>query len=102
MTAPEPSGIDIAVHVRPGGRRDGVEGSFDGVLAVRVTAPATEGRANHAVCKVLAQAFGVPRYDVNVIGGRTNKRKWVHLNGDPATLEARWRALMGVDPGTTA
>lgn len=95
MTEAAASGIDIAVHVRPGGRRDAVEGAFDGVLAVRVTAPATEGRANHAVCKVLAEAFGVPRYDVNVIGGRTNKRKWVHLNGDPAALAATLQRLLG-------
>ena len=90
-----PGGIDVAVHVRPGGRRDEVEGSYDGVLAVRVTAPATEGRANDAVCRVLADAFGVPHYDVKVVVGRVNRRKRVRVGGDPDRLNSVLQVLMG-------
>ena len=87
-------GIDLAVHVRPGGRRDAVEGAYDGVLAVRVTAPASEGRANVAVCRVLADAFGVPRHDVKVVSGQTAKRKRVHIAGDPDRLAALLMTLL--------
>jgi len=92
------SWIDFWVHVRPGGRHDGLEGSHDGVLAVRVTAPPTEGKANHAVCKVVAQALGVARLDVKVIGGRAGKRKLLRAYGDPGVLAGRLGALLGVPP----
>lgn len=95
--------IDFWVHVRPGGRHDGLEGSHDGVLAVRVAAPPTEGKANHAVCKVVAQALGVARLDVKVIGGRTGKRKLLRAYGDASVLADRLGALLGIPPaaGTT-
>ena len=90
--------IEFAVHVRPGGHRSAVEGSHDGALAVRVTAPATEGRANHAVERLVADSFGVPCYDVKVVAGRTSKGKRVRIIGDTAVLTARLTALLGHDP----
>lgn len=91
--------FDFWVHVRPGGRRDALEGAHDGVLAVRVVEPPTEGRANHAVCKVLAGAFGVARLDVKVVGGRTGKRKLIRIYGEPVLLARRLAELLG-DPGS--
>jgi len=90
----EPLPFDFWVHVRPGGRRDALEGAYDGVLAVRVVELPTEGRANHAVCKVLAGAFGVARLDVKVVGGRTAKRKLIRIYGDPGPLAARLAELL--------
>lgn len=98
MSESAPESIEFTVHVRPGGRRSGVEGSHDGALAVRVTAPATEGRANHAVERLIADTFGVPCYDVRVVSGRTAKRKRVHVVGNQAELTARLAALLGHDP----
>ena len=90
--------FDFGVHVRPGGRKDALEGPHDGVLAVRVVEPPTEGRANHAVCKVLAGAFGVGRLDVKVVGGRTGRRKLIRIYGDPAALSERLVELLGDPP----
>jgi hypothetical protein len=85
---------EFGVYVRPGGRRNALEGLFDGVLAVRVSAPATEGRANHAVCRVMADAFGVACYDVHVVAGRSSKRKRVRIDGDATALAARYGELV--------
>jgi hypothetical protein len=93
-----PEGLEFTIHVRPGGHRAAVEGSHDGALAVRVTAPATEGRANHAVERLIADTFGVPCYDVKVVSGRTSKRKRVHIVGEPEPLRLRLAALLGHDP----
>ncbi len=82
------------MHVRPGGRRDAVEGEYDGVLAVRVQAPPTDGRANDAVRSVLAAAFGVGRSDVEIVGGHTARRKRVRVSGDPGRLQDRLRDLL--------
>ena len=93
-----PESIEFTVHVRPGSHRSAVEGSHDGALAVRVTAPATQGRANHAVERLIADTFGVPCYDVRVVSGRVSKRKRVHVVGDGPVLTARLAALLGHDP----
>jgi len=95
LVAMEQAWIDFWVHVRPGSRKDAIEGTHDGVLAIRVSAPPTEGKANHAVCKVIAEAFGVARLDVKVVGGRTGKRKLLRVYGDPALLGARLGQMLG-------
>lgn len=94
MTGGSADSIEFAVHVRPGGRRDAVEGRYDGVLAVRVSAPPTDGRANDAVRTVLATAFGVKRGEVAIIGGHTARRKRVRVDGVPAVLQARLAELL--------
>jgi uncharacterized protein (TIGR00251 family) len=81
------------VHVRPGGSRDGVDGEYDGVLAVRVSAAAQGGRANKAVCQVLSRAFGVRGSDVEIVSGATGRRKRIAIAGDEADLAARLAEL---------
>lgn len=93
MSAPD--GIDIHVHVRPGGRRDGIDGLHDGVLAVRVSAPPEGGKANAAVRKVVANAFGLRPSAVTITAGHTARRKRLLIEGDPATLSARHHQLLG-------
>lgn len=88
-------GIRFSVHVRPGGRRDAVEGDHGGALAVRVSAPPTDGRANEAVRAVLAAAFEVRRTDVEIAAGRSSRRKEVVVSGDPVALRARLEQLRG-------
>ena len=56
----------------------------DGVLTVRVSAPAQEGRANAAVLEMLAEHFGVPRRAVRLVHGQAGRRKLVEIDGLPA------------------
>ena len=41
-----------------------------------------------AVCRLLAEAFGVPRSSVAVVSGTTNRRKRVRLDGLQADAAA--------------
>lgn len=52
-----------------------------GELSVRVTAPPEDGKANAAVCKVLAKALGVPKSAVRVTRGETSRHKTVEVEG---------------------
>lgn len=44
-------------------------------VQVRVTAPPDGGKANKAVCKLVAASLGVPKTTVEVAGGATSRHK---------------------------
>ena len=69
----------ISIHATAGARRNHVGGSHDGALRVSVTAPADKGKANQAIAKGLAQAFGLKLNQVSLISGQTNRRKVFEL-----------------------
>jgi len=59
------------------------------VLVARVAAPPVDGRANAALCKLLAGAAGVPPSRVSVVRGLTSRDKTVRFEGvDPTALHA--------------
>jgi uncharacterized protein (TIGR00251 family) len=79
----------IAVRVQPGARRDEFVDIRDGVLVARVKAPALEGRANRALCKLIAARVGVRASRVKVVRGERSREKLVRVEGvDLATLIA--------------
>jgi uncharacterized protein (TIGR00251 family) len=71
----------IRVRVQPRARRDEIVGERDGVLVVRVAAPPLEGRANDAVCRLLAKRAGVGRTRVTVLQGERSRDKLVRIEG---------------------
>ena len=79
----------INVHVRAGQRRQSVGGMAGGSLAVRVKAPAVDGKANAAVLEVVAAAFGVRVRQVRLLMGRTSPRKVLEIDIDPQVGAAR-------------
>jgi uncharacterized protein YggU (UPF0235/DUF167 family) len=56
-------------------------GLRDDAWVVRVSAPALEGRANDAVCRLLAKRIGVPRSAVRVIRGERSPDKVIEVEG---------------------
>jgi uncharacterized protein len=47
----------------------------DGSLKVKVTAVPEKGKANAAVCELLANEFGVPKKNVQIVRGETSAHK---------------------------
>jgi uncharacterized protein len=86
--------VELEVRVIPRARRDELAGERDGRLLVRVTAPPLEGRANAAVCELIAKAAGVPKTSVAVIRGERSRDKLVRIAGN--VDEARVRAALGL------
>ncbi|MHB9130933.1 MAG: DUF167 domain-containing protein [Armatimonadota bacterium] len=66
----------LHITVKPKSPRNEVVRTPDGVL-VRVTAPPVEGAANTAVIKVLAQALGVPKSQLEITAGSSGRVKRV-------------------------
>jgi uncharacterized protein (TIGR00251 family) len=80
----------IAVVVSPGAKRSEVVGRQGDAWKLRVTAPPERGRANAAVCALLAEALGVPAASVRVAAGATSRRKVVEVDGlDTVELDRR-------------
>jgi hypothetical protein len=69
--------IDVRVSV--GARRSEVVGEADGVLRVRVAAPAAEGLANRELIRVLADHFGVRERSVTIVRGERHRSKVVAI-----------------------
>lgn len=88
----------FGVRVRPGARRDQVGGCWAGprgeALIVAVSAPAVEGKANEAVRRALAEAFGVRRSAVRVVAGERGRDKIIELSPAPEQASERFSVLL--------
>lgn len=87
----------LAVHVTPKSGRDEVVGWRGGELSVRVTVAPEGGKANSAVCAVLARELGLAKSAVRVVRGETARHKLLEIDG---VGEPEVRAVFGEpDPG---
>jgi uncharacterized protein len=87
--------VELDVRAIPRAARDELAGTRAGRLLVRVTAPPLDGRANAAVCGLLAKAAGVPRSAVTVVRGESARDKRVRIAG--VVDERAVRAALGLD-----
>lgn len=87
------STLRFAVRVKPGARRESVGGRWAGeALIVAVPAPAVDGKANEAVRRALATAFGVRRQAVTIVTGLRSRDKLVEITD---AAEPRLHELLG-------
>jgi len=73
--------VRLRVHLTPRSGRDEIIGWRGDELGVRVTAPAEGGKANAALCKVVAKRLGIPKTSVDVLRGATSRHKSLALDG---------------------
>jgi uncharacterized protein (TIGR00251 family) len=77
--------VIFQVRVQPNAHREGIKGEWQGALRIRVAAPPTEGRANDAVVKLLAEQLKRPRTAVRIIGGARACLKRIEVQGATAS-----------------
>ncbi|HET9139364.1 DUF167 domain-containing protein [Actinophytocola sp.] len=91
-------GYRFAVRVRPGAGRTTVGGRWPAAtgdaLIVVVSAPAVDGRANEAVRRALAEAFGVRRAQVAIVRGERSRDKLIAVDIEPDRAERALAALL--------
>jgi uncharacterized protein (TIGR00251 family) len=83
----------ITVRLQPRARRDEVVGERDGKVVIRVTAPPVDGKANEALCRLIAKAAGVAPSRVRIVRGHSAREKVVQVEG---IGEGELRAALGV------
>lgn len=77
--APTAGHRQLAVRVIPRARRDEVGGERNGRLVVRTTAAPVDGRANEAVCRLVADHLGLPARRVEVVTGLRSRDKVLRI-----------------------
>jgi uncharacterized protein YggU (UPF0235/DUF167 family) len=84
---------DLPVRVAARAARSALAGERGGRLLVRVTAPPVDGRANEAVCRLVAKALGIAPTGVAVLRGHGARDKVLRIEG---VSEAEIRARLGL------
>jgi uncharacterized protein (TIGR00251 family) len=77
----EQSGSDVLLWVKavPGASRDEVAGRLGERFKVRVAAAAEGGKANKAICRLIARTLSVKPIDVTIEAGQTQPEKIVRI-----------------------
>jgi uncharacterized protein (TIGR00251 family) len=83
----------LAVRVQARARRDEIAGERAGSLLVRVTAPPVEGKANAAVCRLLAERLALAPGRIAVVRGASSRDKLIEIDGIEA---GELRRLLGL------
>ena len=96
---PTPEGFLLSLRVTPNAGRDVIDGvetrdDTSTVLRIRVSAVPDKGKANAAVCVLLAKALGVPKSSISVVSGETARMKTVLVAGQGSELATRLAALL--------
>jgi uncharacterized protein len=83
---PDVDGCEIAVRLQPRAGANEIVGVRDGVVVVRVTAPPVEGRANEALCRLIAKRARVGVRRVSVVRGERSREKVIRVEGIAARV----------------
>jgi uncharacterized protein len=82
----------IEVRLRPRGHADELLGIVDGVLQANVSAPPVDGKANKALCRLIAKQAGVTPSRVSVVRDEKSRQKLLLVEGiDEETLAKKLR-----------
>jgi uncharacterized protein len=80
----------IRVRLTPRAAREQISASDGGSYLVRVTAPPVDGRANDALCRLIARRAGVAPSRVTLLHGAKGREKVLQVDGvDAAALHER-------------
>lgn len=83
-------GVVLEVKVIPGSSRNAVVRTSEGGLAVKLTAPPVEGKANKALVKLLGKILRVPPSSITILRGHASREKIVLISAvDRAEVEER-------------
>jgi hypothetical protein len=73
------STLILNVYVQPNARQEGFDGLHDGRLKLRISAPATDGKANQRLLALLADIFAVSKRSVELLKGEKSRNKVVGI-----------------------
>ena len=76
--------VTLAIHLIPRAPRDEIVGVQGDAIKIKLRAPPVDDKANDALIRFLAGALNVSRAQIEIISGRTGRRKLVRVRGASA------------------
>lgn len=76
--------LKLAIHATPGAKHTEAAGAHGHALRVRLGAPPVDGKANAALIDWAAQAFGLPKKQIELLHGAAGRQKVLALHFDSA------------------
>ncbi len=70
----------IAVKAHPRAKRTAITGRFGEAYKLDLAAPPVDGKANDECIRFFAELAGVPRRNVSVVQGATNRMKVIEIS----------------------
>jgi hypothetical protein len=77
------SDILLPIKAVPGASRDQITGMLGDRLKIRIAAAAEAGKANKAICTLIAQELGIKPSSVEIHSGHTNPEKILLITDAP-------------------
>jgi hypothetical protein len=80
--------VRLEVYIQPRASKTGLAGMHDGVIKIRIAAPAVENAANLALIDFIAQHLGIAKRCVRIVSGGASRRKLLEIDGVTAEVIA--------------
>lgn len=74
-------GLLLDCHIQPGARQDEICGLHDKALKIRISAPASDNRANRQLIGFLSKTLSLPKSRITIVKGEHSRQKTVKLEG---------------------
>ncbi|MEJ2038144.1 MAG: DUF167 domain-containing protein [Desulfosarcinaceae bacterium] len=90
--------LTFSVYVQPRASSCAIVGRHQDALKIKLTAPPVGGAANKQCLAVLAKSLDVPKSEIEIISGQTNRRKVFRIQAGRkslAEIKNRLRQLAG-------
>ncbi len=71
----------LKVYIQPRASKTEFAGTHDGMVKIRIAAPAVENAANRALVEFIAEHFGIAKGRVRVLSGEASRRKILEIDG---------------------
>ncbi|MGO8856920.1 MAG: DUF167 domain-containing protein [Steroidobacteraceae bacterium] len=82
------SPVRLEVYIQPRASKTALAGMHDGLIKIRIAAPAVENAANRALIDFLAQRLGIAKRCVRIVSGSASRRKVLEIDGVTADIIA--------------
>ena len=74
----------LSVKVKPNSRDNRIS-KENGLLVIRIHAPAQEGKANKAIVEFLSESMGIPKSFIEIVGGMSSSHKRISIGDEYKT-----------------
>ncbi len=82
------SPVRLEVYIQPRASKTALAGMHDGLIKIRIAAPAVENAANRALIDFIAQQLGIAKRCVRIVSGGASRRKVLEIDGLTADVIA--------------